>query len=119
MSDYADTGTSREGDPYAEIAALRQRVAELERELEGKQESEEGEGEMKPFSQKSKCRKCGSKEVAAHWHGPLGFGIERWNDLHRVADLPESDKVDFILRRCERCHFQWAEKTLEEPTNEK
>lgn len=32
MSDYADTGTSREGDPYAEIAALKQRVAELERE---------------------------------------------------------------------------------------
>lgn len=34
MSNPADTGTSREGDPYAEIAALRQRVAELERELE-------------------------------------------------------------------------------------
>lgn len=33
MSDPADTGTSRDGDPYAEIAALRQRVAELEREL--------------------------------------------------------------------------------------
>lgn len=34
MSDYADTGTSREGDPYAEIAALRQRVAELEAQLQ-------------------------------------------------------------------------------------
>lgn len=62
---------------------------------------------MNPFDHTSKCPKCGHKEVSTVYHkaGEHGAGL-------CTAGIGCKGAPEYLLRTCQRCHFNWREKPL-------
>ena len=55
---------------------------------------------MKEFSEKSRCPKCGCREVGVEWRDP--------------AMKSHQKMLVGLVRECSRCGYRWEEKALDE-----
>ena len=60
---------------------------------------------MEAFDPRSKCPKCGSKDISTQW---CRGGELRWNAAH--GQCPSGEHMD---RTCKRCGHLWPEACMD------
>lgn len=57
----------------------------------------------------AKCPKCLERDAGTEWH-PDSYQLSPWGQIAHTAGMP-SDGPGWLLRRCARCRYPWAEAT--------
>lgn len=57
-----------------------------------------------------RCIKCGGVQADTEWH-PHTYALSPWGQITHTPMLADTGEPGWLLRRCSRCRYQWAEAT--------